>query len=143
MQHRTTILIAADRHFDWLSAHDTHLSHDRIRQLIALQAYLVAETEDGQIVGFLRFSRIWGTLPFMELIMVAPPFRRQNIGSRLLQGWETMMRQTGEKVIVSSSVASERVPQAWHRAQGFTEAGTLALGSFQREREVFFLKELR
>ncbi|MGO8484795.1 GNAT family N-acetyltransferase, partial [Rhizobium leguminosarum] len=62
-----------------------------VSRCVALGEYLVAR-EAGEIVGFLRFSRFWGRVPYMEMIRVLPGHRRSGVGTALFLAWEAAMR---------------------------------------------------
>ena len=132
--------LATSIHRDWLEAHDAHVSPEWSARCLSLGEYLVA-VSDAKPVGFLRHSWIWGTIPYMELILVLDPFRRHGVGTALLNHWEAAMISMGAGVLLTSSMADEPEPQAWHRRNGYREAGRLSFGSMQTTPEVFFIKE--
>lgn len=109
---------------------------------MSLGEYIIAEQE-GEPVGFLRFSCFWGTIPFMDLIMVLPGYQRSGIGTALFRYWEATMRETGATLLMTSSQSDEAEPQAWHRRNGFRDAGSVSFGHLQSIPEVFLIKDLR
>jgi GNAT superfamily N-acetyltransferase len=125
----------------WLSAVDSHVPSAWIQRCINHDEYLIAEVADAP-VGFIRFSRFWGTIPFMDLIWVAPDHRSKGVGTRLVEKWEATMRRQGAKVLMTSSMVDEPEPQAWHQRNGFQPSGALTFGSAQATPEVFFVKSL-
>lgn len=124
-----------------LTALDAHIDPAWVARCVAAGEYFVAR-EAGDIVGFLRFTWFWRTMPYMELIMIQEGRRRERIGSRLLAAWETAMRGEGAELVITSSMADEPDPQAWHRRNGFSESGELTFGHLQTTPEVFFVKRL-
>ena len=124
-----------------LTVLDAHIASAWVRRCLASGEYFVAR-EAGDIVGFLRFTWFWRTMPYMELIMVRADRRRGGIGSRMLAAWETAMRAEGAELVITSSMADEPEPQAWHRRNGFSESGELTFGHVQPTPEVFFFKPL-
>lgn len=136
-----SVALAESNHVTWLIAHDQNMSESRIRSCVSLGEYFVAEL-DGRPVGFLRFSRFWGTIPYMEMIQVLPEQRHFGIGRALVEQWETAMRDEGATLLMTSSVSDESEPQAWHRKNGFCEAGRITFGRLQPTPEVFFIKDL-
>jgi ribosomal protein S18 acetylase RimI-like enzyme len=84
----------------------------------------------------------WGAIPFMDFIYTEPDFRRRGVAMRLLAEWERTMFSRGLRLLMTSSVADEPEPQAWHEARGFRRAGSLDLAPHQSEAEVFFVKSL-
>lgn len=57
-----------------------------------------------------------------------------------LQFWETLMREQGASLVMTSSQQDEREPQMWHRRNGYKEAGILHLSKIQDAAEVFLQK---
>ncbi|MBR2692270.1 MAG: GNAT family N-acetyltransferase [Aquamicrobium sp.] len=133
---------AENCHLDWLLAHDRHAPEQWIRRCLSLGEYIIAELE-GEPAGLLRFSWFWGTIPFMDLIMVLPDRRRSGIGTALFRHWEAAMRDAGATLLMTSSQADEAEPQAWHRRNGFRDAGSVSFGHLQPVAEVFLVKDLR
>ncbi|MCC7268907.1 MAG: GNAT family N-acetyltransferase [Caulobacteraceae bacterium] len=124
-----------------LSALDRHIDPAWVRRCLAAGEYFVAR-EAGEIVGFLRFTWFWRTMPYMELIQVREDRRRDGIGSRLVAAWETAMRAAGAELLITSSMSDEPGPQVWHRRNGFSESGELTFGRLQQTPEVFFVKPI-
>ena len=98
--------------------------------------------EAGEIVGFLRFSRFWGRVPYMEMIRVLPGHRRSGVGTALFLAWEEAMRGEGARLLMTSSECDESRPQDWHRRNGFTETGAIEFPGLQSVPEVFFIKHI-
>lgn len=62
---------------------------------------------DGEPVGYLRLEYLWSTLPYIGLIRVLEPHRRQGVGRRLLAAAEEELRAAGCAALYSSSQADE------------------------------------
>ena len=79
----------------------------------------------------------------IDIIAVDESLRRKGIGRALLGFLEEYVRNTGLKIILSSSQADEAEPQAWHRAVGFKDAGVIVdLGPLQDVAEILFVKRV-
>ena len=133
--------IATNDHYDWLVEHELHVSAAWVARCISLGEYRVA-TIGAELVGYLRHGWFWGTIPYMEMIAVVDERRRQGVGTALLVAWEAAMAAAGARVLMTSSVADELEPQAWHRRNGFHESGRLTFGAMQATPEVFLVKEI-
>jgi ribosomal protein S18 acetylase RimI-like enzyme len=72
---------------DWLVREDASSGEAWVSRCVALGEYLLA-WQAGEIVGFLRFSRFWGRVPYMEMIRVLPEHRRSGVGTALFLAWE-------------------------------------------------------
>ncbi len=124
----------------WLIEHDD-ASEDWIKRCIEFEEYFVAE-RDGELVGFLRFSRFWGKIPYMDMIRVLPSLQRSGAGTALFLAWEKAMAEEGAQHLMTSSEWAEAEPQAWHRRNGFKAAGSIDLRILQSSPEIFFLKDI-
>ncbi|MBB6488419.1 GNAT family N-acetyltransferase [Rhizobium lusitanum] len=124
----------------WLIEHDD-ASDDWIKRCIQFEEYFVVEL-DGELAGFLRFSRFWGKIPYMDMIRVLPSLQRSGAGTALFRAWERAMVGEGAQHLMTSSEWAEAEPQAWHRRNGFKAAGSIDLRIFQSSPEIFFLKDI-
>ncbi|MBX5169553.1 GNAT family N-acetyltransferase [Rhizobium sp. NZLR1b] len=132
---------ASQADIDWLVREDASAGEAWVSRCVALGEYLVAR-KVGEIVGFLRFSRFWGRIPYMEMIRVLPGHRRSGVGTALFVPWEGAMRGDGARLLMTSSECDESRPQDWHRRNGFTETGAIELPGLQSVAEVFFVKRI-
>ena len=66
----------------------------RLMTRIAAQEVIIAKSAD-TTVGYLTIQYIWGVLPYINLIRVAKPLRRQGIGKAMLRFLETYLKQQG------------------------------------------------
>ncbi|MFJ6326293.1 MULTISPECIES: GNAT family N-acetyltransferase [unclassified Rhizobium] len=124
----------------WLIEHDD-ASEDWITRCIQFEEYFVAE-QDGTLLGFLRFSRFWGKIPYMDMIRVLPSLQRSGAGTALFRVWESAMIEEGAQHLMTSSEWAEADPQAWHRRNGFKAAGSIDFRFAQPSPEIFFLKDI-
>ena len=121
---------------------DGYVAADVVQRKIIDNEVFVAE-RDGERLGYLRLEYLWSRVPYIALIRVAEPRRRQGAGRALLGNLETVLLQQGHAVLYSSSQADESEPQAWHRHMGFRECGILSGINEGGIGEVFFRKSLR
>lgn len=124
----------------WLVDHDD-VDEDWIKRCIGYGEYFVVE-QDGELIGFLRFSRFWGNIPYMDMIRVLPTHRHAGVGTALFLAWESAMIDEGAEHLMTSSEWAEAEPQAWHRRNGFKAAGSIDLRIIQPSPEIFFLKDI-
>ena len=114
---------------------------DVIRRKIEASQIIVAQRE-GDLLGYLRLEYLWSRTPYIGLIRVRSPCRRQGIGRAILAFLEAFLRDQGYKQLLSSSQVDEPAAQAWHRAVGFEECGILSGINEDGIGEVFFRKAL-
>ena len=116
---------------------DGHAASDVVRRKITHGEVFVAE-RGGEQLGYLRLEYLWSRLPYIAMIQVAPPHRRQGVGRALLAHLAGALVEQGHAILYSSSQADEPEAQAWHRRVGFEESGINEGGIG----EVFFRKPL-
>ena len=68
----------------WLTAHDRHIAWEECERSVRLRRVLVAEAENGELVGWLRWNLFWDNTPFMNMLYLLPERRRQGYGGALL-----------------------------------------------------------
>ncbi len=86
-------------------------------------------------VGFLLYSILWGTLPFLEFFEVSPSERRRNVGRRAVGAWEKQMSKRGFDLVLISTSADSDSQHFW-RKLGYVDCGALTVR--QKPAEVFF-----
>ncbi|MDY4137786.1 MAG: GNAT family N-acetyltransferase [Eubacteriales bacterium] len=132
------IRAATQSDLPWLKEHDRHIGEDELRESVRRGRILLAE-QDGQIIGWLRWSLFWDEIPFMNMLYLLEGFRRQGLGRALVSRWEEDMRRQGHRRVMTSSQANEE-GQHFYRRLGYQDAGALLLPG--EPLEIIFLKEL-
>jgi len=120
---------------------DGHIPREVVAGKIGQDEVVVAE-QDGKNVGYARVEFLWSTVPFIALIWVLAPHRRQGVGAAILAHLEGRFRAAGHEALFSSSQADEPEPQAWHRRMGFEDCGVIEGINEGGIGEVFFRKAL-
>lgn len=82
------------------------------------------------IVGVLRYSLFWQTIPFLELLYIDESYRRRGYGTRMMANWEETMRTRGYRYVMTSTQADEDAWQFYEKL-GYRKAG----GFFPPEQE--------
>lgn len=124
---------------DFLDAHDSLLAREAIAQKVEDGEVHLAEL-GGQPVGFARYTYFGDIDPFLTLILVLEPYRRQGIGSQLMRYWEQDMRAKGYRFLMTSTQADEAA-QYFYRRLGYTDTGAILLLG-QVAAELVLLKHL-
>ena len=132
---------ADERDFPWLVRNDRHVPDPWISRCIVHGEYLVCERENVRI-GFLRHSLFWGTIPYMDMIVVFPGHRRIGAGTALFDAWRTRMEEGGAAILMTSAETDETPSLAWHRRNGFEECGSLTFGRLGVPPETFLVRNL-
>ena len=132
------IRAATESDLPWLKEYDRHIGEDELRESVRRGRILLAE-QDGQIIGWLRWSLFWDEIPFMNMLYLLEGFRRQGLGRALVSRWVEDMRRQGHRRVMTSSQANEE-GQHFYRRLGYQDAGALLLPG--EPLEIIFLKEL-
>ena len=90
---------------------DRHIPTDRLTSCIDGKTVMVLRNTDGSVVGVLRWSLFWQTLPFLDLIFLAEPYRRRGYGTAMMDAWEANMQREGYADVLTSTQSDE---DAWH-----------------------------
>ena len=103
----------------------------------------VAEEEPTTlVVGHLRFSVLWSTVPFLGLIFVAPEHRGEGVSRQLLEFLEAELKERGYVALLSSSQTDEPEPQRWHVHMGFCTNGVIENIADDNVGEIVYRKPL-
>lgn len=130
----------AVRNFD---PHSNYIDLKRIQSKID-QNEIILLRQDDQIAGLLKFSYLWATRPFLDLIYIREGLRNNGLGTEMLGYLENYLRENGHSTLLSSTEADEEMAQRWHRKMGFAVCGTLQKVNLPEAEtdEIFFFKLL-
>lgn len=95
--------------------------------------------DDDARVGFLLYSVLWGTLPFIQFIEILPSKRRKRVGQRAVRAWEQQMADQGFDLVLISTSAGGAAQHFW-RKLGYIDCGVLTVR--QKSAEVFFQRAI-
>lgn len=94
------------------------------RQKIGAGEVVVLEYE-GQVIGLIRYTVLWTTVPFMGLIEIEEGHRGKGYSRLMLSFLKDHLREQGYVALLSSSQTDEPEPQAWHLHMGFSSNGII------------------
>ena len=140
MANDLTVRLATMDDLDFV-AQDGHIPGEVVAEKVGRDEVVVAE-RDGERVGYARIEFLWSVVPYIALIWILEPHRRQGVGTAILGHLEERFRAGGHEALFSSSQADEPEPQAWHRRMGFEECGVIEGINEGGIGEVFFRKVL-
>lgn len=98
--------------------------------------------DTNEIIGFSRWTYLWTTVPFLEMIKILPKFQGQNGSKKLLSHLCGHLKQNNHIALLSSSQTDEPKAQAWHIHQGFQSNGIIENISDEGIGEVVFRLKL-
>jgi ribosomal protein S18 acetylase RimI-like enzyme len=134
--------VAQELDIDEMVALDVLVSGSpRRRHLIAeavKQHHGYVARQENQIVGFLLVHQHFFELPFIELLMVHPSFRRQRIATALMQHIETI--STPGKLFTSTNLSNEPMQRLCERL-GYIRSGIIEHLD-EDDPELFYFKRL-
>ncbi len=135
--NKTTVRIANKSDLKFLLENDRHISPKRLEHIICDGLIYVACIESSP-AGWLRFSYMWGIIPFMDLLYVLEANRGQGIGRGIVEKWEYAMFQSGAEFILTSTQADETA-QHFYRKLGYQDCGAIFIPG-QMPAEIFLRK---
>lgn len=100
---------------------DQHITPDRLKAVISEGRAFAAEA-DGNILGVLRYSLFWESIPFLDLIYIAPPCQKQGVGRSLMAFWEEKMKNYGFRFCLTSTQEDETA-KFFYEALGYVKTG--------------------
>ena len=119
---------------------DRHIPSARLEECIE-RGRIYALNDGDAILGVLRYSLFWQTIPFLDLIYLREDVRNKGFGTEMMRIWETAMQNAGYSHIMTSTQADE---DAW---KFYEKLGYRKVGGFfppeQEAEEWIYLKELK
>lgn len=109
-------------------------SNNRLEETLA-SGNIQIITADHTSIGFLSYSILWGTLPFLELIEIQESQRGQKFGESSVRAWERDMGNRGFDLVLTSTNADSNAQHFW-RKMGYVDCGALTVRN--KPAEVFF-----
>ena len=117
------VRLAVIRDMRQVKKYDAHLSVERLSACINDDlVYVLCKGDD--ILGILRYSLFWQTIPFLDLLFLDESVRGRGYGTQLMAFWENEMRQRGYTYVMTSTQADET---AW---RFYEKSGYRKIGSF-------------
>lgn len=116
---------AAPADLEALARLDGHMAPHRLARKIA-QGEILTARQDGQIIGWLRWGYFWDEIPFLNLLYVLEPYRRQGTAAQLAAAWEAQMQAQGARQVLTSTLSNEDA-QHLYRKWGYQDCGGLLL----------------
>ena len=96
--------------------------------------------EKDSVVGVLRYSLFWQSIPFLDLLYIDAAYRNSGFGTQMIRKWEAVMAAGGYKYVMTSTQADE---DAW---KFYEKLGYRKVGGFfppeQEAEEWIYMKEL-
>ena len=133
------IRLAAGEDKQQILRYDNHIPQNQVEACIRNQRMVVLQNEK-KIVGVLRYSLFWQTIPFLDLLYIDEACRGKGYGSRMMVHWEDTMGRMGYKYVMLSTQEDENAKYFYEKL-GYWRIGAF-LPPEQEALEIMYLKEL-
>lgn len=132
-----TLVQCAD--FRAIQKYDCHISSVRLKSCIrGHQVYALRDASN--LVGVLRYSLFWQSIPFLDLIYIDESYRGKGHGRLMMSHWESAMAELGYKYVMLSTQEDESAKYFYEKL-GYHRIGAF-LPPEQAADEIMYLKEL-
>lgn len=133
------IQLAVSEYKSQIEKYDKHISSERLKECI--KGNFVYVLKDGNsIVGILRYSLFWQTIPFLDLIYIDEAYQGRGYGRQMMEYWERTLKGMDYKYAMTSTQEDET---AW---KFYEKIGYNQIGSFfppeQEAKELIYGKAL-
>ena len=92
------------------------------------------------VVGVLRYSLFWQTIPFLDLLYIEEAYRNRGFGTQMMSKWESVMATRGYKYVMTSTQGDENAWQFYEKL-GYRKAGRF-FPPEQEAEEWIYIKEI-
>ena len=119
--------------------YDRHIHHNTVDKCIQDQlVYVLCDEEN--IVGILRYSLFWQSIPFLDLLYIDEAYRGKGYGRHMMDHWESVM-QTMKYEYVMLSTQEDETAKYFYEKLGYRRIGAF-LPPDQDADEIMYLKML-
>lgn len=118
--------------------YDSHVHPDRVR--VCVEDHMVYVLWDKRIVGILRYSLFWQSIPFLDLLYMDEDYRGKSLGRQMMAFWEDAMENLGYRYVMLSTQEDETA-KFFYEKLGYRRIGAF-LPPEQEADEIMYLKEL-
>jgi GNAT superfamily N-acetyltransferase len=119
--------------------YDSHIPHDRLGACIRDQ-FVYVLWDEKSIVGVLRFSLFWQSIPFLDLLYIDEACQGKGYGRQMMAHWESAMQAMGYKYVMLSTQEDETAKYFYEKL-GYRRIGAF-LPPEQDADEIMYLKTL-
>ena len=120
--------------------YDHHIHHNKVGECIWNQLVYVL-CDEKKIVGVLRYSLFWQSIPFLDLLFIDEAYRGQGWGKKMMAQWEDSMKVMGYPYVMLSTQEDETAKYFYEKL-GYRRIGAF-LPPEQDADEIMYLNELK
>ncbi len=122
-----------------IAKYDRHIPMDRLSDCVA-NGFVEVLEDGGQILGVLRWSLFWQSIPFLDLLYIDHARQGRSWGRKMMDHWEKAMYAHGFRHVMLSTQEDETA-QFFYDKLGYSRIGAF-LPPDQDARELMYRKEL-
>ena len=119
--------------------YDSHIHPSKLDECIRNQLVYVL-CDEKAIVGVLRYSLFWQSIPFLDLLYIDEDYRGKGYGRQMMEHWESVMQRMKYKYLMLSTQEDETAKYFYEKL-GYRRIGAF-LPSEQEADEIMYLKTL-
>jgi ribosomal protein S18 acetylase RimI-like enzyme len=105
------------------------------------KGYIISDGD--KPVGVMRYNLFLDNIPFLTLIELDEPYRRNGFGKLAMLYWEKEMLELGYKMVMTSTRIDEEA-QHFYRKLGYLDRGSIFFDStpFEQAQELIMVKNI-
>mgnify|MGYP002645034328 FL=1 len=137
-----TVELATIHDIKKIKLYDSHIPPNRLGECIDNNlVYVLHDEERGNaIVGILRYSLFWQSIPFLDLLCIDEKYRGKGYGTLMMGHWEEAMRRMRYQYGMLSTQEDETA-KFFYEKLGYKKIGAF-LPPEQSADELIYLKTL-
>lgn len=136
-----TIELACPADVARLTVYDGHIPAARLADCVQQGLVYVLRPACGpqEVVGVLRYSFFWQTIPFLDLLYIDQAYRGRGYGRQMMACWEVNLRRRAYRWAMTSTQADETA-YLFYESLGYRRVGAFRPPE-QEADEWMYLKE--
>lgn len=134
------IKLAMNGDTDRISQYDRHIDSNKLEDAIKNRFVYVLK-DASRIVGVLRYSYFWQSIPFLDLIHIDITYRKKGYGKSMMDYWERKMKKMGYDAVMLSTQEDEKAHYFYEKL-GYKYVGKF-LPPHQDVYELMYSKEFK
>ena len=123
-----------------ITKYDRHVPDARL-DICIRDSQVMVLCDNGNIIGVLRWSLFWQTIPFVDLLYVDGAYQNRGLGRNMMAHWEKAMAEMGYSAVMLSTQADETA-KFFYEKIGYRKICAF-LPPEQEADELMYLKELK
>lgn len=119
--------------------YDKYILEERLRGCV-INGMVYTIKLDDIIIGVIRYSLFWQSIPFLDMIYIDSHYQGEGIGKQAINYWESQMNTLGYKYVLTSTQEDESA-KFFYEKMGYIRIGEF-LPPAQEAKELVYQKTL-